>query len=81
MGAQVTQHLTVALLGIQQEMAKQSEIMWQILQVSMVQLEVTRVGGINLESQVEAICQIRSGLVVVRTQEARLRSVRVQRWS
>src|SRR5882724_1064507 len=58
-------------------MAEQLEIMWQMLQVAMVQLEVTRVGGINLVSQAEAMCWIRSGVSVVRTQEARSRSVRV----
>ena len=51
--------------------------MQQMLQVSMVQL-VMRVRGINLASQEELVCQIRSGLVVVRTQEARSRSARVQ---
>ena len=62
MGAQVTQDLLVELLGIWQEMAKQLEIMQQMLQVAMVQLEVMRVGGIDLVSQAEAMCQIRSGV-------------------
>ena len=48
MGVWVTQDLLVALLGIRKEMAKHSEIMWQMLQVSMVQLEVMRVRGIDL---------------------------------
>ena len=43
----------------------------------MVQLEVTRVWGIDLVSQAEAVYWSRSGVSVVRTQEARLRSVRV----
>jgi len=55
-GAWVTQDLSVVLLGIQQEMAKQSEIMWQMLQVSMAQLEVMRVGRIDLVSHREAMC-------------------------
>jgi len=67
MGAWVTQDLLVALLGIWQEIAKQSEIMWQMLQVAMAQLEVMRVGGIDLASQAEAVYQIRSGVSVVRT--------------
>jgi len=58
MGARVTQDLSVTLLGIRQEMSMQSDIMRQMLQVSMVQLEVQRVGGINLASQVEAVCQV-----------------------
>ena len=51
MGVQVTQDLSMALLGIWQEMAEQLELMWQMLQVAMAQLEVTRVRGVNLESQ------------------------------
>src|SRR5882724_3854388 len=66
MGAWVTPDLLVALLGIWQELAKQLEIMQQMLQVSMVQLEVMRVGGINLVSQAEAVCWIRSGVSVMR---------------
>jgi len=77
MGAWVTQDLSVALLGIWQEMSMQSEIMWQMLQVSMAQLDVLRVSGNDLASQAEALCQIRSGLSVVRTQEARSRSARL----
>ena len=57
MGAWVTQDLLVALLGIWQEIAKQSEIMWQMLQVAMAQLEVMSVMGIDLVSQAEAVCQ------------------------
>ena len=53
------------------------EIMWQMLQVAMVQLMVMRVSRIDLVSQVEAVCQIGSGVSVVRTQEARSRSARV----
>ena len=78
MGVQVTQDLSVMLLGIEQEMAMQLEIMWQMLQVSMGQLEVLWVRGVEFGSQVEAVCQVGSGQLVVRTQEARLRSVRVQ---
>ena len=78
MGAWVTQDLLVTLLGICQDMSAQSEIMWQMLQVSMAQLDVLRVSGNDLTSQAEALCQIRSGLSVVRTQEARLRSARLQ---
>ena len=51
--------------------------MWQMLQVSMAQLGVIRVRGIDLVSQAEAVCRIRSGISVVRTQEARSRSVRL----
>jgi len=40
MGARVTQDLLVTLLGIWQEMSVQLEIMWQMLQVSMVQLDI-----------------------------------------
>ena len=61
MGSWVTQDLSVVLLGIQQEMAEQSKIMWQMLQVFMAQLEVMRVSGIDLASQAEAVCHIRSG--------------------
>ena len=77
MGAWVTQDLLVALLGIWQEMSVHSEIMWQMLQVSMVLLDILWVGGNDLASQAEALCQIRSGLSVVRTQEARSRSTRL----
>jgi len=69
MGAWVTQDLLAALLRILMEMAKQSEIMQRMLQ------DVSR---IDLASQVEGVCLIGSGGVSVeRTQEARLRSVRV----
>jgi len=78
MGAWVTQDLMVALLSIQQEMTVQLEIMWQMLQLSMVQLKFLRVGGVDLASQVEAICWVGSGQSVVRTREARLRLARVQ---
>ena len=62
MGAQVTQDLSVALLRICQEMSIQSEIMQQMLQVSMAQLDILWVGSNDLASQAEALCQIRSGL-------------------
>src|SRR5882724_10989645 len=48
MGVWVTQDLSVVLLGIRQEMTMQLEIMWQMLQVSMAQLEVLGVGGVDL---------------------------------
>jgi len=67
MGVQVTQDLSVALLGIWKEMSVQLEIMRQMLQVSMAQLDVLQVGGNNLASQAEALCWIGSGLLVVRT--------------
>jgi len=57
----------MALLRIRKEMAKQLKIMWQMLKVAMAQLEVMRVRGIDLASQVEAMCQVRSGVLVVRT--------------
>ena len=78
MGAWVTQDLSVALLGIQQEMSVQSDIMRQMLQVSMAQLDILWVGSNDLSSQAEALCQIGSGLSVVRTQEAWSRSTRLQ---
>ena len=77
MGARVTQDLSVVILGIRQEMSMQSEIMWQMLQVSMVQLDILRVSSNDLLSQAEALCQIGNGLSVVRTQEARSRSTRL----
>ena len=43
MGVCVTQDLSVMLLRIWQEMSVQSEIMWQMLQVSMAQLYVLQV--------------------------------------
>jgi len=73
----VTQDLSVTLLGIQQGMSMQLEIMWKMLQVSMVQLDVLQVRGVDLASQAEAVCQVRSGLSAVRTQEARSRSARL----
>ena len=48
MGAWVTQDLLVALLGILQEMSVQSEIMRQMLQFSMVQLDILQVGSNDL---------------------------------
>ena len=78
MGVQVTQDLLVALLRIWQEMSMQLEIMWQMLQVSMAQLDILQVGGNDLSSQDEALCQIGSGLLVVRTQEAQSRSTRLR---
>jgi len=78
MGARVTQDLSVTLLRIRQEMSVQLDIMQQMLQVSMVQLDILRVSSNNLSSQAEALCQIRSGLLVVRTQEAQLRSTRLR---
>jgi len=78
MGEQVTQDLSVTLLEIWQEMSVQSEIMWKLLQVSMAQLDILWVSSNNLASQAEALCQIGSGLSVVRTQEARSRSTRLQ---
>jgi len=77
LGSGVTQDLLVMLLGIWQEMSVQSEIMRQMLQVSMVQLEVLWVRGVDLASQAEAVCRVRSGQSVVRTQEARLRLMRL----
>ena len=55
----------------------QSEIMRQMLQVSMAQLDILWVSSNDLASQAEALCQIGSGLLVVRTQEAQLRSTRL----
>ena len=78
MGAQVTQDLSVVLLRTWQEMSVQSEIMWQLLQVSMVQLDILRVRGNDLSLQAKTLCQIGSGLSVVRTQEAWSRSTRLQ---
>ena len=78
MGAQVTQDLSVALLRIWQEMSVQSDIMQQMLQVSMAQLDILRVSSNDLSSQAEALCRIGSGLSVVRTQEAQSRSTRLQ---
>jgi len=78
MGAWVTQDLSVVLLGIRQEMSVQLEIMRQMLQVSMAQLDILWVRGNDLLSQAEVLCQIRSGLSVVRTQEAQSRSTRLQ---
>ena len=77
MGAWVTQDLSVTLLRIWQEMSMQSEIMQQMLQVSMVQLDILWVSSNDLASQAEALCQIGSGLSVVRTQEAQSRSTRL----
>jgi len=77
MGAWVTQDLSVVLLRIWQEMSVQSDIMRQMLQVSMVQLDILQVGSKDLSLQVEALCQIGSGLLVVRTREARSRSTRL----
>ena len=51
MGAWVTHDLLVMLLGIHQEMCMQSEIMWQMLQVSMVQLDILQVGSNDLVSK------------------------------
>ena len=51
MGAWVTQDLSAVLLGIQQEMTMQSEIMRQMVQVSIVQLKVLQVRGVDLASQ------------------------------
>src|SRR5882724_2054879 len=65
------------LLRIRKEMSMQSEIMWQMLQVSMVQLDILRVSGDDLASQAEVLCQIGSGLSIVRTQEAQSRSTRL----
>jgi len=45
LGMQVTQDLSIVILGIWQEMSMQSEIMWQMLQVSMAQLKVLGLGG------------------------------------
>ena len=56
----------------------QLEIMWQILQVSMAQLDIPWVSSNDLVSQAKALCQIRSVLLVVRTQEARSRSTGLQ---
>ena len=67
MGLWVTQDLSAMLLSIRQEMSMQLEIMWQMLQVSMVQLDVLWFWGVDLVSQEEAMCQIGSGLSVVRT--------------
>ena len=78
MGARVTQDLLVALLGIWQEMSMQLDIMWQMLQVSMVQLDILWVGSNDLSSQAKALCQIGSGLSVVRTWEAQSRLTRLQ---
>jgi len=61
MGAWVTQDLSVMLLGIRQEMSVQSDIMQQMLQVSMAQLDILRVSSNNLSLQAEALCQIGSG--------------------
>jgi len=77
MGAWVTQDLSVTLLGISQDMSMQSYIIQQMLQVSMAQLENLRVSSNDLVSQAEELCQIGSGLSVVRTQEARLRLARL----
>ena len=55
----------------------QSEVIWQMLQVSMAQLDILQVSGNDLASQAEALCQIGSGLLVVKTQEARSRSTRL----
>jgi len=77
MGVWVTQDPSVTLLGICQEMSMQLEIMWQMLQVSMVQLEILWVSSNDLASQAEALCWIGSGLLVVRTQEARSRLTRL----
>src|SRR5882724_614545 len=77
MGVRVTQDLSVTLLRIWQEMSVQSEIMWQMLQVSMAQLDILQVSGNDLASQAKALCQIGSGLSVVRTQEAQSRSTRL----
>jgi len=79
MGAQVTQDLSVTLLGIWQEMSVQLEIMRQMLQASMVQLDILWVGSNDLASQAEVLCRIGSGLSVVRTWEARLRSTRLHK--
>ena len=78
MGVRVTQDLSVTLLRIWQEMSVQSEIMWQMLQVSMAQLDILRVGSNDLESQAKVLCWIGSGLSVVRTQEAQSRSTRLR---
>jgi len=78
MGAWVTQDLSVALLGIRQEMSVQLEIMQQMLQVSMAQLDILQVSGNNLSSQAEVLYLIRSGLSVVRTQEAGSRLTRLR---
>jgi len=56
----------------------QSDIMWQMLQVSMAQLDILWVGSNDLLSQAEVLCWIGSGLSVVRTQEARSRSTRLR---
>ena len=78
MGVWVTQDLSVALLGIWQEMSMQLEIMQQMLQVSMAQLDILWVSGNDLVLQAETLCQIRIGLSVVRTKEAQSRSTRLQ---
>ena len=43
----------------------------------MAQLDILRVGSNDLSSQAKALCQIGSGLSVVRTQEAQLRLTRL----
>jgi len=55
----------------------QSEIMRQMLQVSMAQLDILWVSSNDLALQAEALCWIRIGLLVVRSQEARLRLTRL----
>jgi len=44
----------------------------------MVQLDILRVGGNDLVLQAEALYQIGSGVLVVRTQEAQSRLARLQ---
>jgi len=78
LGLRVTQDLSLTLIGIWKEMSIQLDIMQQMLQVSMAQLKVLWVRGVDLVSQAEAVCQVRSGQSVVRTQEARSRSERLQ---
>jgi len=56
--------LSVVLLRIWQEMSMQSEIMWQMVQVSMAQLESLQVISNDLALQAEALCWIGSGLLV-----------------
>jgi len=47
----------------------------------MAQLDILWVGSNDLSSQAEALCQIGSGLSVVRTQDAWSRSTRCRSWS
>ena len=74
LGMWIMQDLLLAPLGVHKEMAILLALMHQMLQVSMMQLEVSCISSMDLGAQAEVICNIGWGTSVVRACGARLKS-------